>query len=103
MILVYVEWVDSARLSDHWHDVSKVEAEQPLVCRSVGWVTSTDPVGDPQHHVLHPHVQMGTDGEPMFTYGGLVIPRPAVLRMNVVTRKWLDVPVDLSFIDECLR
>jgi hypothetical protein len=73
--LVIIEWTDASRLSDGWMDLNEIPEPYPHRCVTVGFVVACNEHGK----ILVPTV--GDIGHPdnSHTYGGMLIPRVAII------------------------
>lgn len=73
--LLVVEWLDASRLSDGWMDLDAIPEVYMHKCVSVGFLVSENKDGK----ILVPTV--GDIGNPSnrHTYGGMMIPRKAII------------------------
>jgi hypothetical protein len=82
--LVYIEWDDSFTVShrSNWQD-AVTEAPEPVVCRSVGWLT----YDGERHKVVMPHLTQ-PDDDSWQGCGHMTIPTAVIVRLV-----HLDVPL----------
>ena len=73
--LVMIEWVDASRLSDSWMDVANIPDPYPHKCVSVGFLISENTTGK----ILVPTIADVEHQDNRHTYGGMLIPRSAIL------------------------
>jgi hypothetical protein len=73
--LMLVEWVDASRLSDSWVDLSAVPAAYLHRCLTVGFLISDTKDGK----ILVPTIGDVEHPSNSHTYGGMLIPRGAII------------------------
>lgn len=73
--LVMIEWSDASRLSDGWMNVSEVPDAYLHKCVTVGFVISENKDGK----ILVPTIGDIEHPGNSHTYGGMLIPRKAIL------------------------
>ena len=73
--LVLVEWIDASRLSDSWMDWSAIPEAYPHKCVTVGFVVSENK----NEIILVPTIGDVEHEENRHTYGGMLIPRSAII------------------------
>jgi hypothetical protein len=73
--LVLVEWIDASRLSDGWMDWSDIPEAYPHICVTVGFLLSENRHGK----ILVPTIGDVEHEENRHTYGGMLIPRSAII------------------------
>ena len=83
--LSVIEWVDASRLSDGWMDMSAIPDPYPHRCVSVGFVISRNEDGV----ILVPTIGDLDHATNSHTYGGMMIPRSAIKREQLLTPRRL--------------
>jgi hypothetical protein len=73
--LVLIEWVDASRLSDGWMDWGDIPAPYLHRCLTVGFLVSENKDGK----ILVPTVGDIGHKDNRHTYGGMMIPRSAIV------------------------
>ncbi len=73
--LMLVEWIDASRLTDGWMDMADIPDPYPHRCVSVGFLVGRNDKG----LILVPTVGDVEHQENRHTYGGMLIPKSAVL------------------------
>jgi hypothetical protein len=73
--LVLVEWVDASRLNDGWMDLAAIPEPYPHLCVTVGFLVSENERGK----ILVPTVGDVGHKDNAHTYGGMMIPRSAII------------------------
>lgn len=74
--LVLVEWVDSCRLNNGWMDLSDIPEPYPHSCVTVGFHVASNKQGI----ILVPTIGDTEHPTNSHTYGGMMIPRTAIVR-----------------------
>jgi hypothetical protein len=89
--LSVVEWVDASRLNDGWMDMVAIPAPYPHRCITVGFVVSRNDCG----MILVPTIGDVDHAENSHTYGGMMIPRAAILSERLLApRRLVDALAD---------
>ena len=84
--LVMIEWIDASRLSDGWLDWAEVPSQpHPHTCVTVGFLLSEN--GDAK--ILVPTIADVEHPDNRHVYGGMLIPRSAILSERKLTTKRL--------------
>ena len=81
---LFVEWIDASVVGDQWTDIDEARslaADEPHVCKTVGFLISEQRIGTPSHVV---YLTM-TDG------GEEVGPQIEIPVSTIVTRREIDV------------
>lgn len=78
--LVLIEWIDSSRLSDGWMDISAIPDPYPHKCVSVGFLVAQNE----NAKILVPTIGDVDHIDNSHTYGGMMIPRSAIVREHVL-------------------
>lgn len=78
--IVCVEWVDSSRLPEGWFDWKDIEAPNPHVCVSVGFIAAENEKGI----TVVPTVADIYNENNRHTHGGMMIPRGAIIRKRIL-------------------
>jgi len=73
--LLLVEWIDASRLSDGWIDLSEIPDAYLHKCVTVGFLISESKDGK----ILVPTIGDVEHPENRHTYGGMLIPRYAII------------------------
>lgn len=80
--LVLIEWVDSSRIGDGWRMLDEIEAPEPHLCVSVGFVVKESK----DAKVLAPNLADVRSDDNRQAYGGIMIPTGAIVREEVLKR-----------------
>ena len=83
MKLLIVDWIDSSSDGDPWNSMREMIKDEPLECRSVGWVVKET---DEFIHLV-PNISIEKDPEDWRNgegFGGVVIPRCNITMMQEV-------------------
>lgn len=78
--LVMIEWTDASRLSDGWMDLEAIPDAYLHKCVTVGFVVSENRDGK----ILVPTIGDIEHPGNSHTYGGMLIPRKAILSERVL-------------------
>jgi hypothetical protein len=78
--LVLVEWVDACRLNTGWMDMADVPDPYPHRCVTVGFQVGKNKRGI----ILVPTIGDTEHPDNSHTYGGMMIPRTAILSSKVL-------------------
>lgn len=73
--LVLIEWIDASRLSNGWMDLADIPDPYPHKCVTVGFLLSENRQGK----VLVPTIGDFEHPENSHAYGGMLIPRSAIV------------------------
>jgi hypothetical protein len=90
--VILIEWVDASRLADSWIDLSDVPEPYPHKCVSVGFLISENENGK----IIIPTIADIEHPENRHTYGGMLIPRSAIISEYRVDGLSEKIPIVLS-------
>lgn len=79
--LVLIEWVDASRLSDSWMDLSDIPQPYQHKCVTVGFVVQENKFAK----ILIPTIGDTENTDNSHTYGGMMIPRTAIISEKVLS------------------
>jgi hypothetical protein len=81
MKLVYIEWADS-HSGRGWQDMAQIQqADEPLLCRSVGWMV----LENNQVKILVPHLNSAASDKILLQgCGDMTIPNSAITKFEVL-------------------
>jgi hypothetical protein len=79
-VLTLIEWVDASRLSDGWMDLSSIPDPYAHKCVTVGFVVAENDFAK----VLVPTIGDTEHTGNSHTYGGMMIPRSAIIQERVL-------------------
>ncbi len=79
--LVLVEWIDASRLSDSWMDLSAIPDAYLHKCVSVGFVVSENE----DSKIIVPTIGDVDHPANSHTYGGMLIPRRAIISETILS------------------
>lgn len=79
--LVMIDWIDSYGCSTDWRELEALKKDQPMVCKSVGWLLAGD-INNAQFVTIVPHVTPGDhERANQQGCGDMTIPRRAITSM----------------------
>ena len=78
--MVLIEWADASRLSDGWMDLADVPDAYVHKCVTVGFIVSENRDGK----ILVPTVGDVEHRHNSHTYGGMMIPRKAIISERIL-------------------
>ena len=74
--LIYIEWEDSC-LGDGWEWLSREKKDEPLICKSIGWLL----LDGENTKIVSPHLADKDSGGSYQGSGVMTIPVRAIVRM----------------------
>ena len=83
-----IEWIDASRLSDGWMDLSAIPVPAPHYCVTVGYLISENKYAK----ILVPTIGDTEHKDNQHTYGGMMIPKAAIIRETKLRDKKSIVP-----------